>query len=307
MKTNSWLMLVFSFILMAACGLFITPVAAINLGDSEAAVITELGTPQGRISSGKYDVYIYNRGKIELSDGLVTSIELISAEAAETKRLAREKTQQEAEQQAKDASERRRVEGNRILADRLADPIFRAQPANGQLNYWDIFKKQYPEIDISSICLDLSRQHQAEQDQAIVQEQLADLHQREERIRRAEQAVEEAFLTPPPVTYVAPVWTYYPNSYDTHCRPHVTPMTRTYPGRAGVTTTRPVPVTLAGAIAPTTLGRAGVTTTRPVPVTLAGAIAPTTQTIPATPFITYCNHPQYTGLSHNAKSETTGK
>ncbi len=294
MKTKPWMRSGLFLGLFSTIGILASPAYAINLGDPEAAVIKELGAPQGRITSGKYDVYIYNRGKVELANGLVTSIELMSEEAAETRRLAKEKSQQEAEQQAKDTSERRRIEGHKVLADRLADPIFRAQPASGQLSYWDIFKKQYPEIDISSVYTDLSKQYETEQAQTKVQAQLADLQQRtdatEARVRRAEQAVEAAFLTPPPTTtYVTPIWTYsYQDSYYNQDNHYRRPTPATSP-------TRPCNV------------RPNYITTQPVPVTLAGAIAPSTRTIPTTQFNTYCNHSLSTGMPRTVKSNATCK
>ena len=210
MKMRRWIITGLVFGVLTTYWVSVAPAEDIKLGDTAETVIRELGKPQGRISAGIYEVYLYDRGKVELVSNRVTTVELIPAEEATARRLAQEKRQQEAAQQAQDAQERRRVEGNRILAERLADTSFRAQSAGEQLDYWDVFKSQYPEIDIGSIYANLSRQYQAEVEQAKVREQLADLEQRtaaaEARALRAERAAEEAYYSRPTVTYVPVPW-----------------------------------------------------------------------------------------------------
>jgi len=155
---------------------------------------------------------------------------LVSAEEVRARRIAQEKRQKEAKQRVQEAAEHRRIEGNKILADRLTDTLFRAQSASEQLAYWDLFHQQYPEIDIGSVYANLSHQYGAEIEQAKVQEQLADLQQRttaaEARALRAEQAAEEAYWARPTVTYVPLPWI---QSYPNNPSPPVTPHTVTHP------------------------------------------------------------------------------
>jgi len=223
--------------LLTVVGIWAASADGIKPGDTVEMVIRELGKPQGRISAGIYEVYLYDRGKVELVSNRVTTVDLITAEEASAKRLAQEKRQQEAAQRAKEAQERRQIEGNRILTERLADTFFRAQSAGEQLDYWDIFKAQYPEIDIGSIYAPLSRQYQSELEQARIREQLANLQQRtaaaEERAARAERAAEDAYWSRPPiVTYVPVPWVQgYHHDYprDRDARDHTNTVSRLVP------------------------------------------------------------------------------
>ncbi|MEI7879389.1 MAG: hypothetical protein WCI95_00810 [bacterium] len=252
MKATHWI--TFGLVLMALTGfgVIMASAEAIKPGDTVETVIQELGKPQGRISSGIYDVFLYDRGKVELKDGLVTSVELVSAEVAAARKIAQEKRQQEAVQRALELRESRRVEGAKVMADHLADTSFRTQSAGEQLEYWDLFKNQYPEIDIGSVYANLSRQYQVELEQARVREQLADLQQRtaaaEARALRAEQAAEEAYSARPTVTYLSPPWI---QSYPYNYRPHPSYNdTRPDPPKHSYQVTHPVPVTPACPVTP---------------------------------------------------------
>jgi hypothetical protein len=252
----------------------------IKVGDTPEVVVKELGKPQGRISSGVYDLYIYPRGKVEFKNGAVTTVELVSEEEATTRRLEQEKRQQDAVQQTQEAQERRRLEGNKLLAERLADPSFRAQSAGDQLAYWDVFQKQYPEIDIGTLYTPLARQNQADLEQAHIRAQLADLQQRtaaaEARALRAEQAAEEAYWSRTTMTYVSYPWI---QSYSP-CGPTI----------PRDTTTRPRPKQYHN------------NTTLPLPATHAGSIPVLTRTIQATPFSSSVSSLRTTNATLNGKS-----
>jgi hypothetical protein len=256
----------------------------IKVGDTVESVVKELGKPQGRITSGVYDLYIYPRGKVEFKNGTVTTVELVSEEEATSRRLEQEKRRLEAEQRTQEAQDRRRLEGNKVLAERLADTSFRAQSAGDQLAYWDVFQKQYPEIDIGTLYANLARQSQADLDQARIQEQLADLQQRtaaaEARALRAERAAEDAYWARPPVTYVVP-WIQSYSSWgptippSSHSHPH------SKPDRS--------------------------TVTHPLPATHAGSIPVQVRTIPAIPFSQSSSSISSTGTTLNGKSWPTSR
>lgn len=199
----------------------------VRLGDTAETVIRELGKPKGRIVSGAYEVYTYDRGKVEFVSNLVSRIDLISAEQLEEQQIEQEKRrqeeikrQEEAAQLARESRERHQQEGQKIMTDRLTDPAFRAQSAGDQLAYWDRFKAQYPEVEIGSVYEAVLRQYQNEVEQARIRLQLAELEQRtaeaEARAARAEQAArraEEANYWSRPVTYISyPVIQHHPHS-----------------------------------------------------------------------------------------------
>lgn len=273
MKAKHWLAKGIVGGMLTTFGVITTPAEEIKLGDTTATVLRELGKPQGRITSGIHEVYLYDRGKVELKSGLVTSVELISAEAAVARRIAQEKHLQEAGQRAREAQERRQVEGNRIFSERLADTAFRAQSAGEQLAYWELFQQQYPEIDIGAVSATLTRQYQAEMEQARVREQLADLQQRtaaaEARALRAERAADEAYWARPTVTYLASPWV---QSYTPYCPP--TP---------------------------------SCTITHPLPIKPTNTITPTPRKIPAVKIHKSGTSPLSTGVTVNVKSGTLCK
>ncbi|MEI6166946.1 MAG: hypothetical protein WCS52_07105 [bacterium] len=252
----------------------------IKVGDTVEVVVKELGKPQGRITSGAYDLYIYPRGKVEFKNGTVTTVELVTEEEATSRRLELEQRRLEAEQRTQEAQDRRRLEGNKVLAERLADTAFRAQSAGDQLAYWDVFRKQYPEIDIGTLYANLARQSQADLDQARIQEQLADLQQRtaaaEARALRAERAAEEAYWSRPPVTYLAAPWIQSYSSWGPTIPPYTSDHPHTKPSRS--------------------------TVTYPLPATHAGSIPVQTRTIPAVPFSQAGSSISSTGTTLNGKS-----
>lgn len=248
MNLKHWIIKGLALGSLMAWGTFVATAESVKVGDTVEVVMRELGKPQGRISSGIHDVYLYDRGKVELKNGLVTSVELVSAEEAAARRLAQEKRQQEAVQRALEAQEQRRAEGSKVLSDRLADTAFRSQSAGDQLEYWDLFKNQYPEIDIGTIYANLSKQYQVEVEQARVREQLADLQQRtaaaEARALRAERAAEEAYWSRPTVTYVSSPWI---QSYPRYCPPtytvtHHSPVKPHYVISKPNIITKPIPI-----------------------------------------------------------------
>lgn len=251
--------------LLASGEIFSASAEVIKIGDTPETVLHELGKPQGRMTSGTYDVFIYDRGKVEFQKGLVTTIELISAEEVLARRIAQEKHQQEAHLRAEQARESRKAAGDKLLAEQLADSYFRKQPASEQLTYWELFQKQYPKTDIGTTYIDLARQYQMDLEQAQIREQLADLRQRtaaaEARALRAEQAAEEAYLKTPTITYIPVPWvqSYSPycppspiyNSQRQHCENERGQRRFDY-DKPTTRYTRPVTVTTAGAIPPTT-------------------------------------------------------
>lgn len=201
-------------------GISLGSAGTVKMGDTSETVIQELGKPKGRISAGAFEVYSYDRGKVELTSNLVTHIELISTEEVEERRIEQAKRQEEAEQRERETEQRERetrerqtVEGNRILSERLADTAFRAQSAGDQLDYWDLFRQRYPEVQIGAVYDAVYRQYQEEEKEARIREQLADLQQRtaaaEERAARAEQAARDtAYWAQPSYLY------YYPSTYS---------------------------------------------------------------------------------------------
>jgi hypothetical protein len=122
--------------------------AAIQVGDDEATVRSELGPPVGQYKLGGRTIMSFERGEVEFIDGSVTRSELISAEAAAQRTARREREAAEAAERARIAKERRLAEGQAIYERKVGDASFLTAPAAEQVAFWNGFKRKYPEIPL---------------------------------------------------------------------------------------------------------------------------------------------------------------
>jgi len=121
----------------------IASAAEIKIGDSAAAVRTELGAPRGQVHRSDRDLFYYDRGEIEVRAGVVTRVTLRSPQeqaAFESKRAVEAA-------RIRDEQEIRRArlldEGEALKARKLADPAFLAAPASYQVAFWTDFSQRY--------------------------------------------------------------------------------------------------------------------------------------------------------------------
>jgi len=163
--------------------------AEVRLGDSFGAVKAVLGEPRGQVRTGSRQLLYFDRGEVELQTGAVSRVALLSGDeysALETKRAAaamRMREQQEAR------FGQLRDEGRRIMARRLADPVFQAATPTDQVGFWEDFSRRYPDVDCSAP-LAVARQHRIAQIEAslVQEEQARRLAELEARAREAEAA-----------------------------------------------------------------------------------------------------------------------
>lgn len=120
--------------------------ADVKVGDSRQQVIDELGVPQGEIAAGAYEMLTFERGKVELRDGKVAKLELVSVEQLERARELRAQAAVAAEKAAAEARLKRIAEGTEVRKRKLADSAFMLSTASERVSYWQGFKKLYPEI-----------------------------------------------------------------------------------------------------------------------------------------------------------------
>jgi hypothetical protein len=102
--------------------------AEIHPGDSLSDVQSTLGTPRGQAQIDDKLVLYYDRGQVQLVDGKVTSLNLIS-------------TEEFAAQQAQHVAE-----GQALKAQKLADPDFLSASPGAQLTFWQDFRMRYSEV-----------------------------------------------------------------------------------------------------------------------------------------------------------------
>ncbi len=203
--------------------------AEVRVGDSRDLVREHLGEPRGRLEYDDTEILFYERGRVELVRGVVAEVRLISAEAFERDRAAREEeaARQRAAREKRMAE--RYVEGVRVREGKLADTAFMNAPASQRVAYWQEFKRRYPNVEVGEAYLmALAEQEEvlAARAEAVRREQrIADLEvrvaQAEERARRAE---EEAVRNRPGVQYwgvgyTYPVYLYNRDYPSKRCKP----------------------------------------------------------------------------------------
>ena len=173
-----------------------TVAAPIEVGDPVQKVREVLGEPQGYMKMGSYETFLYYRGRVEARDGVVTTAELVSPEEGEQRRVAEERRREEQERARIELQQRRRAEGESLMAARLGDPAFAALPTYERLAFWQTFRHQYPEVNAEAAYTAAFMQYQRELENQRTQERLAALEARtaeaEARARRAEREAEDA-------------------------------------------------------------------------------------------------------------------
>ncbi|MCC5842839.1 MAG: hypothetical protein JJU05_01175 [Verrucomicrobia bacterium] len=181
----------------ALCGLLTLPLFAdLRIGDDRLTVLEALGQPQGRIEMGEFERLFYERGEVQLREGLVIRIELISEAAAEARR----------ERQARE-SESRRERGEAVKAERLADSDFRTRPAAERYAFWRDFRREFPEVDVFVQYTDAKAAAEADAERQRTADRLANVERRvadaEFRAQQAENTA-RTLNTPTRVQYVTP-------------------------------------------------------------------------------------------------------
>lgn len=136
-------------VLVIGLGTQMADAAEVKLGTSRAEVVDILGNPDGTVTMGKLEFLQYERGTVELEDGVVTSSTVVS-EAEHERRL--EANRKQAEEATRQAEMRRanllregRAEKERVLADNSVSQL----PADDQVRYWQKFAKTYPDVDVT--------------------------------------------------------------------------------------------------------------------------------------------------------------
>ncbi len=158
-------------------------VGEIGVGDTSARVREVLGEPSGYLKMGAIEMFMYDRGKIEVRDGQVARVSLMSPEEA-----ARLKDMAEQERVLRDAQQRERqaalhVEGQQLKTQKLADADFLAKPGTAQAEYWKTFKRTYPDVSVDEpLSVALAKQT----DEQERQRQTQRLDEMERRVAEAE-------------------------------------------------------------------------------------------------------------------------
>ncbi len=181
-------------LMLSACAVFSD---VPTVGDSVERARELLGEPDGYIKTGAYELLVYERGRVEVRDGVVSKIKLMSAEEAAVARAEKERERQARLAMELKRREQLRARGERIRDEMLMDPAFLAKPAGDQLAFWTTFLKKYPGVEIDpAYRADLIARHTQELKEAATEQRLREMENRvaaaEARAARAEQDAADA-------------------------------------------------------------------------------------------------------------------
>lgn len=142
----------FTFSMLAtACWAFPGTVLArdVQNGDTYDDVKYALGNPRGEVRTGDQLLLIYDRGTVELYQGYVVSMDLVSAQEATARIQARRVAA--AERSREEAARRAQLqaEGEAELERIRADEAFKKKTVAEQVAYWEDFIRKYPDVAIS--------------------------------------------------------------------------------------------------------------------------------------------------------------
>lgn len=158
---------------------------AVALTNDQSAVITKdtpltevekiLGKPQGKLEMGTNITLYYDRGLIDLVDGKVVKVHLVSPEEAILLRQAREREFEELKRQAENNRKRLTLDGQLALKKILADKKFEKQSPQERVAFWQDFQLQYPYTDIGTRLVDAMKEAGFQKQQRANQEEVVRL------------------------------------------------------------------------------------------------------------------------------------
>ena len=156
--------------------------AEIRPGDNLEQVRVTLGTPRGQAESGGRLLLYYERGEVELQDGVVTRVALLSRDAHEAESARRAAEAQRLREADEIRRARLRTEGEALKARQLADPDFRRASPARQVAFWEDFVRRYPDVpgheELLLARLRFAEQQEQERKEAENTERLARLEAR---------------------------------------------------------------------------------------------------------------------------------
>lgn len=168
-------------------------IAEVPLGATLEQVRATLGQARGQAEAVDRLLLYYERGEVELQDGIVTRVALMPRaefEAGAAQRAAEA-------QRLRDAQDIRRAElkaeGEALRMRQLADPAFRGAPAERQVAFWEDFARRYPDVPASEeLLLARLRLSEARDNQRREAESAERLARLEARVAEAETRALEA-------------------------------------------------------------------------------------------------------------------
>jgi hypothetical protein len=150
----------------------------IQNGENRDRVISELGAPDGIIKSGDYEMLSYERGKIELRDGLVISVNLLSQEDLIAKKKNDKALSEKKEKEKNEFIKLKHQRGIELREKILTSSVFPEFSGRRKVEILKNFRSNYPDIDITDLLLPALDEMEKEIDEMEQQNKIVELEQR---------------------------------------------------------------------------------------------------------------------------------
>ena len=122
--------------------------SAVSVGDLVSSVVEELGRPPNTMTIGSRTIFDYDRGRIEIENGIVSSADLITEEQSEERRKLRDDTRIRQLENEKTQRVQRLQEGLALRSATLKDPNFLRASASHRVSFWQRFSDRFPDIPV---------------------------------------------------------------------------------------------------------------------------------------------------------------
>ena len=163
-----------------------------EVGWTRAATIEAMGEPRGFMTVGPLEMLYYERGRVQLRDGIVESVDLVSEAEAQRVREEREALRAR-EAEARERRRRARIEEGLAERERILDVLRTddAGPAT-EVRLWEDFARRYPEVPVGDQLAAARSRLVEEREREELRRRVAELEARTREAERRAWAAEEA-------------------------------------------------------------------------------------------------------------------
>ncbi len=148
---------------------------AVGKGDTKASVLAELGNPIESVKSGDYEMLTFERGKVELLQGLVVSSDLISTKELEARKLAQKKSAKVQGVANKPSGTEK--DGIAAKSRLLNSDEYQAMTVSKKVEALKSFNQKHPGVNLTDVLLPLLKELEQNQKEAAKDAKIALLEQ----------------------------------------------------------------------------------------------------------------------------------
>jgi len=122
----------------------------IEIGDTRDGVINTLGKPDGRAVLGDTEVLYFPRGQVDIKDGNVVRLDMISPAELDARRQSRLKAEQEQRGQAAEQQTQLMAQKNAQPEPAPTGPQLAQMSGEEQVAYWMNYQRKNPGANVSA-------------------------------------------------------------------------------------------------------------------------------------------------------------